>query len=135
MRRIAAFNSEHQLQEQVCQYIRTRYGSDIVFMSDMSAGMKLTMGQAMKRKRINSSRSLPDLVVLHPVGEFHGLCLELKKEGITVFKKDGTIRSDEHLQEQHEMLKRLDRLGYYAAFASGYDQAIETIDDYFARNL
>lgn len=134
MRRLASFNSEASLQEQVAQYIRLKRPAAI-FMSDMAAGMKLTMGQAMKRKKINSSRALPDLVVLMPVGDYHGLCIELKKEGVTVYKKDGTIRADEHLQEQAEMLQRLENLGYDAKFACGFDQAQAVIDEYFARNL
>lgn len=134
MRRYQTPNSEATLQEQVCTYLKLQYPY-VVFMSDMAAGMKLTMGQAIKRKKINSDRGLPDLVILHPVGEQHGLCLELKRAGTVIYKRDGSLRKDEHLEEQQEVLHRLDRLGYAAQFAVGFDQAKLHIDTYFASNL
>ena len=98
-------------------------------MSDLS-GFRLPQGLAVKAKKMRSSRGIPDLLILEPRGNYCGLLIELKREGMNPFKKDGTIKSDIHLEEQHLMLKNLEAKGYKATFASGYDIAKEIIDNY-----
>lgn len=134
MRRYQRPSSESTLHEMVCDYLRLRYPY-VIFLTDSAAGMKLTMGQAIKRKRLNSSRALPDIFIAHPVSVYHGLWLELKREGTVIYKKDGSLRSDEHLREQAIMMNKLELLGYEAQFAVGFEQARIAIDDYFARNI
>ena len=118
---------EEQLQLAVCDYIRLRY-PDVLFNSDMS-GIKLTMGQAIKAKRMRSSRGFPDLVIYANRKGRHGLFLELKAEGTKLTKKDGSFKS-EHIEEQAEMLVKLWRLGFKADFAIGFEDAKQQIDDY-----
>jgi hypothetical protein len=132
MRRYQSPRSEATVQQQVCRYLRIQYPSAI-FRSDFASGMKLTMGQATKHKALQSSRAWPDLFIYEPVADRQGLAMELKAEGVTVFKKDGTLRKDEHLEEQAAMLEALRRRGYVATFAIGFDQAKSIIDEYFSR--
>ena len=56
--------------------------------------------------------------------------LELKAEGTRLYKKDGTLRKNKHIEEQAEILDKLNKSGYYARFAVGYDQAIRIITNY-----
>lgn len=52
------------------------------------------------------------------------------KDGVKIFKKDGDIVSDSHLREQHELLGQLNRIGYKAVFAVGFEAAVREIDQY-----
>lgn len=131
-RRVQRFNSEATLQQQVCSYLRIQYPG-VVFRSDFASGLRLTMGQAVKHKQLQSARAWPDLFIYEPRGIYQGIALELKREGVKVFKLDGTLRSDPHLQEQAEMLDMLSARGYVARFAVGFDSARTIIDDYFSQ--
>lgn len=122
--------TELELQAMVADYLRLQYPSAI-FHSDYGSGIKLTMGQAIKQKRLNGGRrSWPDMLVAEPKGKYSGLFIELKKEGVRVYKKDGTLVSDGHIREQYDMLEQLRRRGYAANFACGFDEAKALIDRY-----
>ena len=60
------------------------------------------------------------------------LFIEIKKKGVAIFKKDGTLRSDQHLEQQNKVLIMLHRAGYKATFGVGLDQCIDIIDNYLA---
>ena len=77
---------EESLHLAVCNYIRMQY-PNVLFNSDMS-GVKLTMGQAIKAKRLRSCKGFPDLVIYEPRGEHKGLFIELKREGEKICKKE-----------------------------------------------
>lgn len=124
-------NSESVIQQRVCLYLSTHYPS-VIFRSDFASGLKLSMPQAALHKRLQSSRAWPDLAIYEPRSGHQGLFIELKREGVRVFKLDGSLRKDEHLHEQAAMLDNLRARGYKAEFASGYDAAIQLIEDYFA---
>lgn len=130
---------ESDLQVQVADYLRLRY-PDVLFHSDFGSGIKLTQGQAMKQKRQNGGRrGWPDLFIAEPKirpgfedtwkYESLGLFIELKKAGTRLKKKDGTWASS-HLEEQNEVLGKLQRKGYSAYFAVGFEEAKDIIDDY-----
>ena len=128
-------HKEENIQIAVCNYLKEKY-PHVIFMSDIASGMKLSIGQAVRAKKMRSSRGQPDLFIAHPMpnrifgGSFCGLFLELKSEGVKIYLKDGSLRKDEHLQEQYNMLRRLDRLGYAQSFAVGFDEAKKIIDWY-----
>ena len=132
--------TELELQAQVADYIRLQYPS-VIFHSDFGSGIKLTMGQAIKQKRLNGGRrAWPDMVIAEPKVKsfpnvYHGLFIELKREGTRIFKKDGTLVSDEHIREQFDMLADLRHKGYAAEFAVGFDEAKKLIDDYMKGEL
>lgn len=131
--------TELELQAQVADYIRLKYPSAL-FHSDFGSGIKLTMGQATRQKRLNGGRrSWPDMfiaettIVKRKDGAYDGLSglfLELKREGTRIFKKDGTLVSDAHIREQFDMLEQLRQRGYMAEFACGFDEAKEIIEEY-----
>ena len=130
--------SESELQIMVADYLKLQY-PNVLFHSDFGSGIKLTMGQAAKQKRQNGGRrAWPDMFIAEPSprcidggwdNEFHGLFLELKKEGTRLKKKNGEWAS-EHIAEQAEVLERLTFRGYVAEFAVGFDEAKEIIDNY-----
>lgn len=120
---------ESDLQVQVADYLRLRY-PNVLFHSDFGSGIKLTQGQAMKQKRQNGGRrGWPDILIAEPMNGLHGLMIELKKAGTRLKKKDGTWASS-HLEEQNEVLNQLQKKGYAAYFAVGFEEAKDIIDDY-----
>jgi len=121
--------SEKTLHTSVCDYIRLQY-PNVLFNSDMAGSMKLTIGQAVQIKKLRSSRGFPDIVIYEPRFNFHGLFLELKKQGEVIYKKDGLTLKTPHLAEQCETINRLNQLGYCAYFAIGFDEAKHYLDQY-----
>lgn len=119
--------SEEVVHSQICQYMRLQY-PNVLFNTDLS-GIRLTPGQAKKVKSLRSSRAWPDIFIPEPRGQYFGLYIELKKDDVYLFKRDGSFKTD-HYREQHEMLMKLKNRGYKAVFAFGFEQAKNIIDEY-----
>lgn len=149
-RRIKKFNSEENLHQQVVDYIKLQY-PDIMFRTDFAAGIKMTQGQAVKHKRLQSGRAWPDLFIAAPMYkdkavDFYGLFIELKKDGTKLkrtkdaakpLKGENFTRKagdwfDKHIEEQANTLQMLGMNGYCVSFAIGFDDAKGLIDKYLA---
>jgi len=132
-----AVQHEQHLQKQVCSYLKIKY-PNIIFRSDFSSGMKLSINQAMIHKSLQSSRSFPDIQILQPSRGYHGLFIELKKEGTRIYlttgPRKGQLTADQHIQEQALMLKHLNNLGYCARFGVGFEKTQKLIDWYLNPN-
>lgn len=118
---------EESIQIQVCTWLKWQY-PNLIWVCDYAAGIRLNIGQAVKAKKLRSCRGLPDIMIFRANKDYHGLFLELKT--VTPFKKDMTLKKDEHLKEQSEILHRLRQEGYYAGFAVGFEDAKDAIGDY-----
>lgn len=125
--------SEIETHKAVVMHLRAKYPK-VLFHSDFGSGVKLTQGQANVNKAIQKKRGWPDLFLPEPRGNFHGLFLELKKEGAQPFKKGGDLKDDDHLREQNEWLEELRERGYHAQFAVGLDEAVAIIDAYLSQD-
>lgn len=120
-------HKEFSLQKAVCKYLDLQY-PEILYLST-GTSLKLTMGQAVRNKLIQKNGfKVPDLLILHPNNLYHGLFLELKIE--SPYKKDGQIKSNEHLQGQEKSIKDLIKWGYCACFVVGFNEAKDIIDKY-----
>lgn len=133
--------TEHQLYGLIADYLNLQY-PDVIYRFDLAADLKLTPGQARKHKRLHPRRGYPDLFIAQPQlsmgmdglqSAWHGLFIEIKRDGTRVFKRDGSYVKDEHIREQAKMLERLRLGGYRAYFAVGFEQAKEIIDNYMGR--
>jgi hypothetical protein len=120
---------EHDIYVLIADYLRYQY-PQVIYRFDLAADLKLTIGQASKHKRLQRYRGYPDLFIAEPKGKNGGLYLEIKKDGVRIFKQDGTLVSDEHIREQFDMLADLRQRGYAAEFAIGFEGAKKLIDDY-----
>lgn len=131
---------EHQLYGKIAGYLQENY-PDVIYRFDIAADLKLTQGQAAKFRRLHPRRGYPDLFIAKPKdglnmdaggnpNYYAGLYLELKAEGNSPFKKDGSLKKDQHLEEQQAMLEMLRYRGYKAVFATGFDEAKKIIDEY-----
>ncbi|MEM7035722.1 MAG: hypothetical protein AAF570_02010 [Bacteroidota bacterium] len=125
-------SSEYEMHKAVVRYLCAAYPSTR-FHSDLS-GVKLNRGTVAKMRALNGHRGFPDLVIYEKRGHCCGLALELKREGTKVFKKDGTLRKDTHLEEQKKWLDHLSATGFQAEFVVGFDEAREVIDAYMRKN-
>ena len=119
---------EEQLSKAVSRYLKLQY-PDVVFTCD-SSGIRLTIGQATVLKAQRSTHKIPDMIILKPNAEYHGLILELKSDDSSPFLKDGSLSKGKHIQDQNQTLTELLSIGYYAVFAVGFDNAKKIIDDY-----
>ena len=125
---------EQRLQNAVCNYLKAQY-PQVMFMISPS-GIKLTMGQAVNLKRNqNPSKGWPDLLIMQPkyMGSniFRcGLFIELKPDGTVLYKKDGTLRKNEHIENQYNIHTKLLLRHYHPVFAVGFDEAKNIIDSY-----
>jgi hypothetical protein len=122
---------EEGIQIQLFKYLDLQY-PEVIAISEPS-GLRVSQGLAMKLKRLRSRGTHLDIYVLHPVGNWHGLVIELKAKNI--YKKDGTLYKDEHLEDQQKTIDALNKLGYYATFAVGFDQAKSIVDNYLNGNI
>lgn len=114
----------------VCNYIRYQY-PDVLFNTDLS-GVKMSIGQATQIKPLRSGKGYPDIMIFESREEKHGLFIELKRTGEKIFNKAGQLKT-EHLEEQAEMIKKLNERGYYATFCVGANEAINVIDWYLKK--
>lgn len=148
MRRISKYNSEHNLYEQIARYLQLQY-PNVIYRFDIGADLKLTMGQAVKHKRLHPERGYPDLFIAEPknikvktaLGNDYslvetktlgGLYLEIKKDGEKLTKKDGSWRTP-HIAEQAEALEKLRAKGYKAEFGIGFEKCTQIIDEYLRK--
>ena len=144
MRRIPKYNSEHSLYEQIARYLQLQYPS-VIYRFDIGSDLKLTPGQAAKHKRLHPERGYPDLYIaessenisskdwngiVREWGFYFGLYLEIKTESNSPYKKDGTLKKDQHLEEQARMLEKLRARGYKAEFGVGFEGCKKIIDEY-----
>ncbi|MFA7361985.1 MAG: hypothetical protein WC139_13215 [Candidatus Kapaibacterium sp.] len=107
--------------------MRLQYPS-VIFNTDLS-GIKMTIGQSVQVKNLRSNKGFPDIVIYEPRGKWHGLFIELKKEGTKLAKKNGEWAS-EHISEQVKCMNLLVTKGYYAIVAIGFQDAKDIIDHY-----
>lgn len=123
-----------ELQEhvQVAKYIKEKY-PEVIFLSTLN-GVRMPIGLAVQCAAIQSGRGLPDIIILEAKGKFHGLCIELKRSGEKLFKKDGVTFITPHVAEQDQVLQRLAKKGYYTTFSIGFIAA-KTVIDLYMNNL
>jgi hypothetical protein len=120
--------TESQVHTAICKYLQTQYPK-VLFTSEQS-GLKVTKNQAVQLKKTRSCSGLPDIMIFEPRHNYHGLFLEVKKEGTIIYRKDGDLTANSHIRKQEEILHQLNSKGYMAEFVVGFDEAKVLIDYY-----
>ena len=119
---------EFELQRQICRWLDYQY-PNVLYLSDTVASIKLTMPQAVRNKQIQKDGfKTPDLIILQPNNQYHGLFIELKVK--SPFKKDGTLLKDEHLEAQQKTINDLLNHGYFACFSWSFEMTFDIINNY-----
>lgn len=121
---------EERIQTAVARYIKVQY-PNVIFTSE-SSGIRVPMGLAVQMKKQRSRHKLPDMIILESNWKYKGLMIELKKDRSAIYKKDGSYRKSEHIEEQRETLRLLKLQGYFACFACGFEDAKNVIDYYMS---
>ena len=128
-------NDENEVYKIVARHLSTYY-QETPYHFDLSGVNNTSRYSRGLYKLINRSPGFPDLIVYqrsHPdFGDYFGLALETKRDGVKVRKADGSLLSDQHIQEQAAYLQKLSGKGYYAAFGIGARDCIKLIDEYLS---
>jgi hypothetical protein len=121
---------EYNTCKAIATYMRLQY-PNVIFHFDL-AGLNLSRAQAGMMKAIQGGKGWPDLFIAEPGQRFkyHGLFLEIKPEGTRLLNKTNSAYATEHLFDQAMFIDRLQKKGYKAEFACGFDEAKKVIDYY-----
>lgn len=120
---------EESLHLRACNHIRHTYPY-VEFITDLS-GIKMPIGMATKIRLLRSRpQGVSDFLVFEPRGGYKGLFIEFKKDKEVYLKKSGELKAEERFHQQAEFLEIMRCLGYYADFASGWEEIQSTIDEY-----
>jgi hypothetical protein len=111
--------SEAEIQAAVVKYLK--HHKDKPLFCASAGGMKASYMQAARMKATGYVAGFPDLFIYEPRGGYHGLAIELKREG-------GYAST-----EQKAWITSLSSKGYDAYICKGIDDAIRTIDQYLSR--
>lgn len=123
---------EFELQKAVCNYLNVKY-KDVLFLSDTIASLHLSIPQRVRNSLIQKRGfHCPDILIFKPNRKFSGLFIELKVK--SPFKKDGCLLRSEHLANQQRTIDHLNKIGYFATFAVGFDETKKIIDEYMTFN-
>lgn len=125
---------ESELRRILARWLQLQY-PNVIYRFDLAADLKLTMGQARKHKELHPKRGYPDLFIAEPRSCYHGMYIELKADGKSPYKRNGELKKSEHLQEQSVFLHNLNCRGYYATFATGFEEAKSLIELYLNKKL
>src|SRR5690349_11525929 len=79
---------EENIHLQACTWLRQQF-PDVIFRSDYASGLALTPHQSATHRRLQSSRSWPDLFIYAPRRGYYGMAIELKREDTTIIIKKG----------------------------------------------
>ena len=125
--------SEKNLTQVITKYLQIKH-RDVIFKIDLASDQKLSIQQAKRNSALLGrwSKGYPDLFIAEARHGYHGLYIEIKTEKANPFKKDGTLKKNEHLETQNHFLEILRDKGYYATFGVGYDSCIDIIEQYLA---
>jgi len=115
------FSGEAGVQKAVIDYLKYTYPGALYCAS--AGGVRTSMKQAIKMKATGYVKGVPDLQIFEPMGNYHGLLIEIKDIKGVVSK------------EQKEWIKELNKRGYYATSSKGYEATIQVINDYFAGKI
>lgn len=119
---------EFILQKQISHWLSVQY-PEVLFLSDTIASVKLTIPQQVRNSSVQKKFfKTPDLLIFEPNKDFHGLFIELKIE--TPFKKDMTLKKNEHIEGQLKTINDLKFKGYYACFSWSLEITMEIINNY-----
>ena len=121
---------EQKLQNQICDYLRAQFPNVLFMVSASGFNTDNRKGKQLARMQ-NPSKGWPDLFIAQRgSGICSGLFIELKTEGTIIYNKDGSLRKNEHLQEQDKVHKMLHACGYKACFSIGFEDTKKLIDEY-----
>jgi hypothetical protein len=113
-------NEEYHIQVALVQWLKTAYPKALFTIAPN--GMKLSIGSAVKLKRMGYSKGTPDIMIFEPRHGYHGLFIELKT-------KTGQISPEQKIWNTS-----LEWRGYRSIFCYSFEEAVNEIDFYLKSN-
>lgn len=126
--------AELELQVRLCEWLQDNHPT-VMFHSDISAGMSLSIGQAVMNKRLQFDKAMPDIYIFEQRMGYGGLFLELKALNSQQIKKDGTMGNEAHIVEQRKIHAKFMQRGYLTDFAIGLEDAKNRVEAYLHNEL
>jgi hypothetical protein len=121
---------ENDVQTSIITWLKKNY-PEVLFKCDGTTGMKMSIGMAMKQKRLGGIvKDFPDFSLYKKSGNYAALFLELKRPGIQIYKEDGTYYKNEHHINQSSTLQKLITEGYASSFGIGFEHSTKLITAY-----
>ncbi len=125
--------AEDKLQSAIVSYLKMKY--DVLYCASLGGQYQKYKSQRLKAKRTGYVAGFPDLFIYEARNGFNGLAIELKVKGKSPYKKDGTLKKvyAKGGKRHNQIIWRvkLNNRGYLAKICIGFDDAKETIDNYF----
>jgi|TARA_R100000482_G_C5130787_1_gene151752 hypothetical protein len=112
---------ERDIQKAIVNYIKLQYPNVLYCAS--AGGLRTSIKQARMMKATGYVKGFPDLMVMEPVGKFHGLFLEIKT------KKGRATK--EQLLWRHKLNGR----NYVCEITYGFEETKEVIDRYINNKI
>jgi len=109
---------EHLAQSLLIKWFRLQYPLMAKCLFAIPNGGARHIGTAIKLKSEGVTAGVSDLFLMIPIGQKHGLFLEMKQ-------KDGKLQ-----QNQIEFLNLAESMGYGAEVAYGFEDGVEKIKKY-----
>jgi hypothetical protein len=120
---------EQELYKAIARYLSMQH-PNLLWRFDFAAGLRMNYGKIKIHNIVNPCKGWPDLIIFEQRKGWGALVIEIKAEGNSPYKKDFELKKDVHLEAQAAMLERFSALGYYAAFATGFDECVAMIEKY-----
>lgn len=108
--------SEAEIQQSIAKYLDFKG----CLWCASAGGVRTSLSQAVRMKKTGYKKGFPDVFIYEPRRGFHGLAIEIKKQG------------GQSTPEQRMWITDLDKRGYKALICKGIDECIKAIDEYFA---
>ena len=99
---------------------------ELALLNGSLNGIRLTIGNAVKAKRIGMKKGYPDLFLPVARGGYFGLYIELKPKWRGIKKR----QRPKPTKEQVWWLQELAKQGYSCHHVNGYEAAISVIEQY-----
>lgn len=116
---IIEYKTEAELQTAVVNYIKRRWPY-VRYCASLGGQYQKHISQRKKAKATGYVAGFPDLQILSARGGYFGLFIEIKLN-----------KNCYPSQVQKDWISDLLDRGYYAEVCKGYDQCIETLENYF----
>lgn len=122
--------SESTEQQSVVTWFRFQYPHKIIYSNNnaikMASRAKNKFALLANLKKEGVLKGVSDLTIAEPVGEYHGMYLEMKDKGKTYCSVT---------QDQRQFISDMKDRGYYATWAAGFEEARQVIIDYLKGKL
>jgi hypothetical protein len=111
-------SSEHLEQVAVINWFRLQYKQYANYLFAIPNGGVRNIGTAIKLKKEGVMAGVPDLFLMMPNNNYHGLWIEMK------------IKGGKASDSQKQFISAASLIGYHAVICYGFEEAQNTINNY-----